>query len=311
MNISRYQALCLRRRPRHLILSWLFRQSYKGLRVRLASKACVAAMSGAISPASDDVNTLVDNKGRSTTVTSQFSIPKHSFSPRVSLRRPQSSSTRPRGGRMDFAELPALSSSSAISLPWDSMPKNESLAPPPRITSCPIPLLLPPTNSANTTNNVNTNNMATATSFTTSSTNLSSSLSQNLEQVPYAFPTRQPQPDRDALPASCRPGPKANRVTRDRPIARQAAQRHSSSTNPRNTLRPRSTPTPTPSSSSPLELVYSIRTETFTLERRSGLLPRSQGSDAPMLEMQENMPPLLVDGRMTVVNIPKIGRAHV
>ncbi len=154
------------------------------------------------------------------------------------------------------------------------------------------------------TNSADTNNMSTPTSSMTSSTRPSSSLLRSRGQVPYAFPTRQPQPDRDVLPASCRPGPRANRMTRSLSVPRQATQRPRSSTGHRDTLRPRSTPSPPPPRS-PFELVYSIRTGKFSLERRARLFPRSQGFNAPMLEMQEDMPPLLVDGRMTLVNIPR------
>jgi len=52
-----------------------------------------------------------------------------------------------------------------------------------------------------------------------------------------------------------------------------------------------------------LEPVYNICTNTFRKEKRSVLLPDE--TTLPLLEMQENMPPLLVDGRMTIVEIPR------
>ncbi|KAG4428802.1 hypothetical protein IFR05_015716 [Cadophora sp. M221] len=60
---------------------------------------------------------------------------------------------------------------------------------------------------------------------------------------------------------------------------------------------------PAQKQSSPLEVVYNIHTKKFRLERRFKLLP--QEASVPLIEMQENMPPLLVDGRMTIVQVPR------
>ncbi|KAG0647447.1 hypothetical protein D0Z07_6853 [Hyphodiscus hymeniophilus] len=53
-----------------------------------------------------------------------------------------------------------------------------------------------------------------------------------------------------------------------------------------------------------LEVVYNIRTHTFRTCYRSALLTK-EPDNVPLVEMAANVPPLLVDGRMQVVQIPK------
>jgi len=54
----------------------------------------------------------------------------------------------------------------------------------------------------------------------------------------------------------------------------------------------------------PLELVYNIRTCLFRTARRSSLLKQNLKT-SPLLELRANNPPLLVDGRMQIIEIPK------
>ena len=58
-------------------------------------------------------------------------------------------------------------------------------------------------------------------------------------------------------------------------------------------------PLPSTSECDPLELVYNIRTSKFRTLHRSKLLTRDL-KNVPLVKMQANMPPLLVDGRMLV-----------
>lgn len=126
---------------------------------------------------------------------------------------------------------------------------------------------------------------------------------------PYEYLRFQPQPKPATLPASSRPSQKPTRIflIRDLNIARQVSSRPII-----NITNPTTSPAdPAPASSSarssharsPLELVYNIRTKAFRLERRKVLLPNDTGS--AMMEMQVDMPPLLVDGRMIIVDVPR------
>jgi hypothetical protein len=54
----------------------------------------------------------------------------------------------------------------------------------------------------------------------------------------------------------------------------------------------------------PVELVYNIRTNKFRTSHRSNLIPEDLAT-APLLEIPANLPPLLVDGRMQIVEIPR------
>ncbi|PVH86450.1 hypothetical protein DL98DRAFT_649912 [Cadophora sp. DSE1049] len=274
-----------------------------------------------MSCADDDAKTLVESRGPSNTVSSNVSIPKtkNSFSPRVTLRRPQMNA-RPRGVKIDFAALPALTPSSPIILQegdpiskMESRPCQSAPHQSPRPKSCPIPLLAPPSTNAN--------EMVVQSSSLDSSTKPSSTrlskLSKSPPLEPYQFPLRQPQPDPSWLPAATRSPPKPTylNTARDRAVAIHGPLHPVT-----NLPCPPPTPSPQdlrlqrrfravpvePASSSPLELVYDTRDKTFTLERRSVLLPG--GNDTPMLEMQENLPPLLVDGRMTVVDVLRWSR---
>ena len=269
-----------------------------------------------MSGSDDDAKTLVEPRGRSNTVSSDVTNPEpqNSFSPRVTLRRPQMRAES-RGVKIDFAALPDLIlTPPAISQEEDTLSKME---PPPsqslshlsttRPRSCPIPLLAPPTN---------TNNLVAQSSSLDSSTRPSSARLSKISTAPplepYQFPLRQPQPEPSWLPAATRSPPKPTylRTARDRAIAIHGPLHPvtnlpcppPSAKDLRLQHRFRAIPVE-PASSSPLELVYDTRENTFVLERRSVLLP---GGDAtPMLEMQENLPPLLVDGRMTVVDVPR------
>jgi hypothetical protein len=54
----------------------------------------------------------------------------------------------------------------------------------------------------------------------------------------------------------------------------------------------------------PVELVYNIRTGKFRTSYRSNLVPEDL-TTAFLVEIPANIPPLLVDGRMQIVEIPK------
>jgi len=268
----------------------------------------------AMSGADDGAKTLVEPRGRSNTDSSDVSNPepKSSFSPRVTLQRPRIDG---RGVKIDFASLPALIVSppivsqeedtlSKMEPPSSQSPSHQSTS---RPKSCPIPLLAPPTN---------TNGMVAQSSSLDSSTKPSLARLSKFSTAPplesYQFPLRQPQPDPTWLPAATRspPRPTFLRTARERAIAihgplHPVTNLPCSPPSPKDLrLQHRFRAIPVePDSSFPLELVYDTRDMTFTLERRSVLLP---GGDAtPMLEMQENLPPLLVDGRMTVVDVPR------
>jgi len=72
-------------------------------------------------------------------------------------------------------------------------------------------------------------------------------------------------------------------------------------------------PTPPVPSQDPLELVYTLSTSTFRFAPRSTLLRNkpstpSNGRSKPapaLLELYANDPPLLVDGRMQIVAVPR------
>ncbi|CAL3968601.1 unnamed protein product [Diplocarpon coronariae] len=144
--------------------------------------------------------------------------------------------------------------------------------------------------------------------------------------TPYAFPTRQPQPHSFSLPLSTGATPRPTRVqlVRDGSSSYRRSPRRLSSLgvpallSPLETqelLRSKTRPSTLRQSrdTSPLELVYSIYSEAFTLERRDTLLHQTRSSGTgtasvhavPMIEMREDRPPLLVDGRMTIVQIPR------
>ncbi|KAH6712507.1 hypothetical protein BKA61DRAFT_610423, partial [Leptodontidium sp. MPI-SDFR-AT-0119] len=171
-----------------------------------------------------------------------------------------------------------------------------------------MPLLTPPT----TTNKMTVKNYSFGSSTRPSSSRLSR-LSKSPGLEPYNFPTRQPQPDPSWLPAATRKPPKPTylKTARDRTTAIHGplhpvidVPRPPFTPNPQDIQAQRARLIPEPPTSSPLELLYDTRHKTFSLERRSTLLPH-QKADMPMLEMQENLPPLLVDGRMTVVDVPR------
>ncbi|KAH7412716.1 hypothetical protein BKA64DRAFT_702837 [Cadophora sp. MPI-SDFR-AT-0126] len=272
-----------------------------------------------MSSAEDDAKILVESRGRSNTVSSDVLIPKakHSFSPRVTLRRPQMN-VRPRGVKIDFAVLPTLKPSSpTILLEEDTISKMEpspgqsaSHQSPRRSKSCPMSLLTPPS--------TNTNEMVPQSSSLDTSTKISPTRLSRPSKYPllepYQFPLRQPQPPRSWLPVATRSPPKPAylKTARDRAVATHGPLHPvtnlpcpPSSPNPQDLhMRRRLRAVPVePATSSPLELVYDTRDKTFTLERRSVLLPC--GNETIMFEMQENLPPLLVDGRMTVVDVPR------
>ncbi|KAH7348404.1 hypothetical protein BKA65DRAFT_584081 [Rhexocercosporidium sp. MPI-PUGE-AT-0058] len=252
--------------------------------------------------------TLVESRDRSTTSSSGISIPKQSFSPRVTAGQ-HHSTFRSKRFKINFAALPQLRPISPIPLSEEPMSKmNSPVLPPPRPKSCPMPLLARPTD----TNRMSIKNSSFRSSTRPSSSRLSR-LSKSPGLTPYNFPTRQPQPDPSWLPAATRKPPKPTylKTARDRTTAIHGPlhpvidlPRPPHTTNPRNIQVQCAQLIPETLASSPLELVYDTRKNTFSLERRSALLPH-QKSNTPMLEMQENLPPLLVDGRMTVVDIPR------
>ncbi|KAK0121709.1 hypothetical protein ONS95_009994 [Cadophora gregata] len=271
-----------------------------------------------MSSVEDEAKTLNDSNGRSNTISSDVSIlkPKNSFSC-VIFPQPQLN-TRPRGVMTDFAGLPTLKPSSSSLIPEEyKVSKMESSPclsaphqPPSRPKSCPIPLLTPPSANGNQkiiqSSSLNSSNIPSPSRL--------SRLSKAPPLEPYQFPLRQPQPDRSWLPAPTRSQPKPTylKTARDRdqaihgplhPVTNLPCPPPSpNSQDLRLQRRFRAVPVEA-TSSSPLELVYDTRDKTFALERRSILLPG--GNDTPMLEMQENLPPLLVDGRMTVVEVPR------
>ena len=63
-------------------------------------------------------------------------------------------------------------------------------------------------------------------------------------------------------------------------------------------------PSPSIAEDDPVELVYNIRTNKFRTCYRSNLLTQDL-KDTPLFELRADMPPLLVDGRMQVVEIPR------
>ena len=54
----------------------------------------------------------------------------------------------------------------------------------------------------------------------------------------------------------------------------------------------------------PIVLVYNIRTDKFRTAYQSSLLTHDL-KDAPLIEVPGDMPPLLVDGKMQIIEIPK------
>ncbi|KAG4438677.1 hypothetical protein IFR05_005858 [Cadophora sp. M221] len=265
-------------------------------------------MSLSLSPSDDDTKTLVELRDRSTSVSSDASIPKHSFSPRISARQHHSAAIL-REVKVNFAALPVFRPISPISLSEEPISKMDSpVLSPPRPKSCPMPLLTPPTS----TSKIAIKNSSFGSSTIPSSSMLSR-LSKSPGLEPYNFPTRQPQPDPSWLPAATRKPPKPTylKTARDRTTAIHGPFHPvidlpcpPPTPNPQDIQARRARLAPKPLASSPLELLYDTRHKTFSLERRSALLPH-QNTDMSMLEMQENLPPLLVDGRMTVVGVPR------
>ncbi|KAL2064388.1 hypothetical protein VTL71DRAFT_4882 [Oculimacula yallundae] len=266
-----------------------------------------------------EANSLAESRAHSLTTSADGLTPKQtSFSPRVAVRQRQTLAS-PLGFKIDFTALPAMEPISPMFPPEDLTSNGDSpLVPPPRSKSCPTPLLAPPNCEAM---------MATPKSGFYSITRPGSTRPPQPSKSPgmetYDYPVRQPQPDPSWLPAAINqpPRPTYLRTARDRTTAVYGALHPVM-----NISHPPPTPNPQdiqvqraraarrlvaePVTSSPLALVYDTRSKIFSFERRSNLLP-NQSTATPMIEMQENLPPMLVDGRMTVVQLPRWSKTMV
>ncbi|CZT07437.1 uncharacterized protein RCO7_09733 [Rhynchosporium graminicola] len=261
--------------------------------------------------ADDDAKNIARSRDQSKRTASHSSIPKQtSFSPRIGIKQRQSLASL-RGYKINFEAIPVVKPLSPILAAEDTISKVDStLLLPPRPKSCPR------LRSAFRDSAVK---MATPDSSVPSSARVYSSWasrnSKSPVEPPYEFPSYQPQPDRSWLPAATRqpPRPSYLKTARDRTTAVHG---------PDHPVMDNVCPPPTPDPqdhqvqlarfaqpkldppTSPLELVYDTGSDKFSLVRRALLHP-NRNSENTMVEMQIDLPPLLVDGRMTIVELPR------
>lgn len=149
-------------------------------------------------------------------------------------------------------------------------------------------------------------------------------LSVSSSHPSYTYEPSQRQPLAHLLPPSTRPRLTATylKTPEQQEQARRQEQLLGSQTTPIKSpiyhdyliaplaaLTPSSSTSSTKPTSSSSELVYNITTNTFHLTPRSILLPNENAmTNIPMIDLPENQPPFLTDGRRTIIEIPRWSR---
>jgi hypothetical protein len=132
-----------------------------------------------------------------------------------------------------------------------------------------------------------------------------------LTQTNFQHPSSQPLPDTLPRPRNTTPKPQRLVTPHDRDLARLALQEEPDPIDlciadnieydlAHGLLTPSSFPP------SPLQLVYNVRSNTFHRERRDKLLKK--GEEGEVLVLEGSNPPLLVDGRRIILEIPRWSR---